>query len=324
MISRLFRGLAVVATCVFAAACTSSDGGSPIAATPLTQASPSRMALAFEPLVGIPEERAAVLAEELGAGAIARGLPVVPRNSSDDSYRVKGYFSVTRSGSATDVQYVWDIFDAAGGRVHRLSGTDTVSAALPDPWQAVTDDSLRRIARETVEGLGSWIDEGAPVTNTPTPAPGSADMTPALGSAIALVASGTPIPRDAISGSVTPSRDSRHLIHVGPVSGAVGDGAVALSAAMARQLSAMGSGAAASPEGADYVVSGESTVGPAHEGTQTVAIIWSVARGNGDPVGTVRQVSRVPANHLDQNWGVSAERAASAAAPGVLGLIAED
>jgi len=303
------------------------------------------MALAFEPVVGIPEDRAAALATELGAGAAAENLPIVGRDKPDVRFRIKGYFNAIAAGNETRVSYIWDIFNAEGARVHRIAGSETVSAALPDPWSGVPDETLRDIARKTIEQLSTWVESGAPTTAVagdplpPESAPTYAEA-PTAGTragltktaAIATGRSGR-IPDSAVilspdgrgpSTTAAVPAPPRFTYFLANVAGATGDGSMALAHALSTQLEAAGGGRVAERTDADYVITGEATVAPPIKGKQIVAIIWSVADKSGDTLGSVRQIGKFDKGSLDEQWGLSADTAAASAAPGVLALMPQE
>lgn len=315
-------------------------------ATPPAGQAPAatKTALAFEPVVGIPEERATVLATELGAGAAASNLPIIGRDKPDVTFRIKGYFNAVARGGTTDVSYVWDIFNAEGTRVHRIAGTESVPAALPDPWSAIPDETLKKMARQTVEELRSWLDSGTPTTalaSDPSP-PGAGSSyaeAPTAGTRAGLTKTqtmatgrGGRIPDAAtLHPAATAMVDSaavpeppRFTYFLSGVAGATGDGAKALTYALSGQLEAAGGARVASQRDADYVIGGEATVAPPVRGSQIVAIIWSVAERGGKALGSVRQIGKFTQGALDGTWGPSADTAAASAAPGVLALIPQD
>lgn len=298
--------------------------------------------LAFEPIVGIAPSRATVLATELGAGAAELALPVVGRDSPDVRFRIKGYFSAAAAAGQTRISYVWDLFDADGRRVHRIAGSEVIPAALPDPWQAVPDETLRTIARNTASALRQWIDSGTPTSAvTGELDPPDHDIVTALGPVSgtraglvetqAMATGGARRISDpsALAGTgattgaaaATVPAPPRFTYHIAAVSGATGDGSVALAAALSEQLEAAGGARVAVAADANYLIAGEATVGPPTKGRQTVAIIWTVADHAGKTLGSVRQIAEFAQGTLDQTWGASADTAAASAAPGVLALM---
>lgn len=301
---------------------------------PLEAAPPSPgPTLAFEPLVGLPADRAPALATALGNASASAALPVVARDVDGDQYRVKGYLTVAREEKTTIVSFVWDIFDADGMRVHRITGSETVPAALPDLWSGVPDDTLERIAQRTVEALAAWLSNGAPVDTAlagesagPLAAVARSGpvATPVLVVPPLLRATETALVADPMRQRASPppaAERARFTVFLQPVAIAASDGPVALATALAGILAEIGGKAVASPSEADFVISAEGTVAPPERGMQTVALIWTVATATGDTLGTVRQVSRIAAGSLDTGWGEAAQRAAASAAPGVISLM---
>lgn len=313
------RTLNVLGAGIFAAlALTGCMANTGVPAPEPEAASPPDQIIAFEPVAGIPDDRSTVLAEELVTGAIDRGITVVPRDSDDVTLRLQGHFSAARAGSTTRLTYVWDIFDREERRVHRLRGTETVDAGLPDPWQAVTDEVLRRAARQSVTDLAGWLDEGAPATAQAMP-----PVTATAFSGHDGVGDAAPVsaePGEIIAASAGGGSHGR-TVHLEEVTGAVSDGGRALPAALAARLAEAGLRRAPDPSQADFRITGEATVGPSEDGVQKVAVVWSVDGRDGRSLGTVRQINRVAANQLDEGWGRSAHRAAQAATPGILALM---
>ncbi len=120
------------------------------------QAPASRAVLTFEPMVGAPSRVARELATALGMRVAQQSLPVVKRTDSKVTHRIKGYFSASKSGSECVVSYVWDIFDAKGKRVNRVTGTQKTQMVSSDPWDSVTGPVLDKVATDTAAKLKTW------------------------------------------------------------------------------------------------------------------------------------------------------------------------
>ncbi len=116
----------------------------------------SRSILTFEPMVGAPKNVARELSKSLGLRVAQQALPVVPRSDASVTHRVKGYFSASQSGQNCVVSYVWDIFDANGKRINRVTGSQKTAMVGSDPWQAVTAPVLDKVAVDTAAQLKSW------------------------------------------------------------------------------------------------------------------------------------------------------------------------
>nr|WP_319486026.1 hypothetical protein [uncultured Cohaesibacter sp.] len=120
------------------------------------QAPASKAMLTFEPMVGAPNTVARELSKALGLRVAQQALPVVTRSDPKVTHRVKGYFSASQSGSDCVVSYVWDIFDAKGKRVNRITGSQKAQMVSNDPWDSVTGPVLDQVAIDTAAKLKSW------------------------------------------------------------------------------------------------------------------------------------------------------------------------
>jgi hypothetical protein len=106
-----------------------------------------------------------------------------------------------------------------------------------------------------------------------------------------------------------------------PVTGAPGDGDLALTRQMRATLSGLGPMVQDTPAGADFIVRGAVRVVPIGGGQERVEIQWSVANPSGDERGRVVQLNDVPAGTLDGYWGDVATAVAQEAAGGVRDVI---
>ncbi|MGE0233000.1 MAG: hypothetical protein AB7O39_11200 [Flavobacteriaceae bacterium] len=256
--------------------------------------------IAFEPVTGLPDSKAAELAAALGQRAASRNLVVVSRDDPKLRYKIKGYFSAHASTERSSVSFIWDVFDKNDARVHRFEGTQQAPATgASDPWGSVSPEAIDSIADATTAELARFLSSvGA-----------QASVEPPSGTALGYAASQPP---DA---PVAP----RFFISVSESN--VSDAQTALPAALAAALSAHGATVVERPEEANIIVSAATTISPVDKGRQTVAIIWTAEEAGGRGLGSVRQVSRVLGNTLDHGWGVSAQQAAEAAAPALLQLV---
>lgn len=116
----------------------------------------SKSVLTFEPMIGAPKSVARELSKSLGMRVAQQALPVVPRNQSGITHRVKGYFSASESDQDCVVSYVWDIFDANGKRITRITGSQKTAMVSANPWDAVTAPVLDKVAVDTAAQLKSW------------------------------------------------------------------------------------------------------------------------------------------------------------------------
>ncbi len=105
------------------------------------------------------------------------------------------------------------------------------------------------------------------------------------------------------------------------VTGAPGDGSVALTSAIQRELARSGIALADKASAQTYRVEGKVIVGEGKEGKQPIQIDWNVKDPQGKKLGTVSQKNEIPQGSLDGAWGKTADAAAAAAAQGILKLL---
>ncbi len=110
-------------------------------------------------------------------------------------------------------------------------------------------------------------------------------------------------------------------VQVADVTGAPGDGDVALTQQMRARLAVLGPVVLTTAAGADFVVQGDVKVVPIPKHQERVEIQWSVRTASGDERGRVVQLNEIPAGTLDKYWGDVAVVVASQASSGVNDVI---
>ncbi|RVB65631.1 hypothetical protein ENZ75_27490, partial [Mesorhizobium sp. M7A.F.Ca.CA.002.04.1.1] len=105
---------------------TSTSGAPATAAAPVTSAQSaailSKTRLQIAPIVGASVEAATPLTAELQTRARQRGITLAGSADQTVTHVLKGYFSTMSEGADTTVIYVWDVYDPAGNRLHRING----------------------------------------------------------------------------------------------------------------------------------------------------------------------------------------------------------
>jgi hypothetical protein len=169
------RIVGIVALALSSAACTTTGGGG----LPAGQHS----TVAFDRVDGLPPAVFDRYVRKLNDEAEAKRVPVVTREGFAP-YRIKGYVSVWTRKRETTLSWVWEVFDAEGQRVMRISGDEKAGKAGRDAWQSVSDEVLARAARSGMEQLSEYFrspdSQGTAVaTAAPEPAPQAAPVRPA-------------------------------------------------------------------------------------------------------------------------------------------------
>lgn len=115
-------------------------------------------AISFLPFEGAPQTKTASLTRLINQSARSDGITVLPSTRASAPYLVKGYFSALNDGNGTMLVYVWDIVDSTGKRLHRINGQERTGTSKTDPWQAITDTEMQRVAEATTARLKTWIE----------------------------------------------------------------------------------------------------------------------------------------------------------------------
>lgn len=143
------RIVGVVLLALSSAACTTTGGGGGL---PVGQHS----TVAFDRVDGLPPAVFDRYVRKLNDQAEAKRVPVVTREGFAP-YRIKGYASLWTSKREATLSWVWEVFDAEGQRVMRISGDEKAGKAGRDAWQAVSDEVLARAARSGMEQLSEYF-----------------------------------------------------------------------------------------------------------------------------------------------------------------------
>ena len=110
----------------------------------------------FMPVIGAPVNAVTPLSRQLAVEARNRGLAILSASDQGGDNVLKGYFSADNFGGQTTVFYVWDVLDAAGNRLHRIQGQETVAGGSGDPWTAVPAQVMERIATRSMAEYTAW------------------------------------------------------------------------------------------------------------------------------------------------------------------------
>lgn len=111
----------------------------------------------FAPIVGTSVEAASTLSERLAGRARERGVVLARSNDPATTHVLKGYFTPLSEGKETTVIYVWDVYDPAGNRVHRITGQQKAPSGRGEGWAAVSSSTMQTIADSTIDQLVTWL-----------------------------------------------------------------------------------------------------------------------------------------------------------------------
>ncbi|ESZ28935.1 hypothetical protein [Mesorhizobium sp. L2C084A000] len=146
---------------------TSTAGAPATTAAPVTSAQSaailSKTRLQIAPIVGASVEAATPLTAELQTRARQRGITLAGSADQTVTHVLKGYFSTMSEGADITVIYVWDIYDPAGNRLHRINGqqkapsVNSGASAGGDSWKGVSPATMQTIADQTIDQFAAWL-----------------------------------------------------------------------------------------------------------------------------------------------------------------------
>lgn len=118
----------------------------------------SKTRLQVAPIVGASVEAATPLTAELQTRARQRGITLAGSADQTATHVLKGYFSTMTEGTDTTVIYVWDVYDPAGNRLHRINGQQKApSVNGGEGWAAVAPATMQAIADQTIDQFAAWL-----------------------------------------------------------------------------------------------------------------------------------------------------------------------
>jgi hypothetical protein len=313
------------------AACSSSSNGSstPVASsltTPQTQPAQGAVKpIAFAPVIGAPAKISSKMNERLVAAANSRNIPVA--SSGEAEYTVRGYLVASPDPKGAKLSYIWDVTDKNGKRTKRFQGDEIVAGQKGgDPWAAIDDAAIDRIATTTTSSLSEWMTGGAAADGGASDGSGAAVSSTQQAEPIRTADAASPNPSSGVFAAQAAPAPSAPKVEVSavvlPVTGAPGDGQASLTSAMRRHLENAGVKLTDAASATTYSVKGSVQLDAASGGQQPITIRWTVV----DPAGktmekAVVQRNKVPEGSLNGQWGQVADLAASEAAKSVARLI---
>ncbi|BBD39137.1 hypothetical protein Amn_40170 [Aminobacter sp. Y103A] len=130
-----------------------------VAAPSQTAAIVGKARVQFAPIVGATVEAATPLTQRLGVRARERGITLAgSTDTTPPGIIMRGYFSAMTEGKDTTVVYVWDVYDPAGTRLHRINGQQTApSTGSGEGWPTVARATMQTIADNTIDQLAQWL-----------------------------------------------------------------------------------------------------------------------------------------------------------------------
>ena len=259
--------------------------------------------LTVAPIIGAPENVGSELTKALIVAGKDRNLTITPGTSGEE-YVLRGYLIATPERRGSKISYIWDVTDAKGTRVTRVSGEEMVAKGSPSkPWSGVDSTVTRTIAAKTTSQLAAKLPGGR------------------SGSTASVAAAPAAAAATTASAPARPAKAGPAKVLVAPVNGAPGDGRRSLTTALKKRLYKGGIKLANGATGRIYTVKGTVKLTSASGGKESIRISWQVFDPNGKALGTVTQKNNIPKGSLNGPWGAIADAAAGAAADGIIKLL---
>jgi hypothetical protein len=275
--------------------------------------------IAIAPIIGTTPEIAAQMTDALVVAGKERKLTLLP-SGAKATYTLRGYLIASSEKQGAKISYIWDLTDAQGGRVARVSGDEIIAKrAGSDPWSVVDAAAIRSIAGKTTSQIAASMPRGRSSTPAVAAAPSSGSTST---SAISPPAATTTTTAAATAASPPRAAAPKAAgVLVQPVTGAPGDGQRSLTIALKKRLYAGGVKLANGTAVNVYMVKGIVKLSDASGGKQSIRIDWQVVDPTGKKLGTVSQQNTIPRGSLNGPWGAIADAAAGAAADGIIKLL---
>jgi hypothetical protein len=308
----------------------STQVAEPLAAAKPVETQPPLAKVAVAPIIGAPDGIAKQIQEEFSGAVGRQRVSVSAAKDERVDYTLRGYIVAAKDKNGTKVSYIWDVTDASGKRVNRITGEEIVSGhSSKDPWAAITPSVAQSVAGKAANSFVSWVSTqgaqgGAVANNSTTLQPAGVGATESVvrtppRTANAKGSANTQTSSSTATGSI--ARDEQVAALVPSVTGAPGDGSKSLAAAIQRELSVKGVALTDRPTAGAYRVEGTVVMGQADAGKQAIQIEWLVRDPQGKKLGTVSQKNEIAEGSLDGAWGKVADQAAGAAVQGIVKLL---
>jgi hypothetical protein len=264
--------------------------------------------IAVAPIIGTTPEVAQEMTTALVAAGKDRNLTLLP-DGGKATYTLRGYLIASSEKRGSKVSYIWDVNDAQGSRVARISGDEVIATrSVSDPWSGFDSAAIRSIAGKNPSQLAASLSRRGGSASAVAAASDASSAAPAT-------TASAPAPAPSAASLRTAG------VVVSPVAGAPGDGQRSLTTALKKRLYAGGVKLANGTANNVYMVKGSVKLVDTSAGKQSIRIDWLVLDPSGKKLGTVSQQNTIPKGSLNGPWGAIADAAAGAAADGIIKLL---
>lgn len=272
-----------------------------IALTIRASADPAFSRLTVDPVQGAAPPFDLSIAKKLSGELERMGYEISP----SAPLRLSGQARAVSDAAGAKIVVDWTLKEASGRIVGRFTNSEIAPYKAANPWEAVDADTINKLAHASalsVEQNLAGTDMGSnAVLSTAKAAPPERSIAPK--------------PESGITATAT-------KVFITGVTGAPGDGNVALPNALALYFGRFDVELLAAKAPDAYVIEGQVKTKPKNASQQTISILWLLKSPAGRELARIAQENAVRIGSLDQSWGNTANEAAEGAADGLLATMA--
>jgi len=217
--------------------------------------------------------------------------------------RLSGKAKAVTTAVGAHFTVIWNISDAGGRALGQFTTVVTAPYRAANPWDALDADSLAKLAKTTAEETEKKLEAtdagAAPVASSASEAEKPPPQKPAANYKVATT-----------------------KVFIVGVTGAPGDGNIALPNALAGFFSQFDVDLLPAKAPDAFIIEGKVSVSPKNASEEKVSILWLLMNPKGKELARIAQENAVPAGSLEPHWGTTAQYAAEAAADGLLSTMA--
>lgn len=253
--------------------------------------------IAVRPIASAPEPFDSTIAARIADELLRLGYQASSEEETDAFLTLVGKASAARTSAGAAFKISFVVTDSAGARLSAFTSDEIAPYDAQDPWDAFDADTLgrfaKKIALDTEKALKNIGSKGTTTAGIPAKN-GEASL---LGGTARIFIKG--------------------------VSGAPGDGNLALANALAQFFAQFDIELLPASAADAYVVEAKVRVTPTDAGQDRVEILWLLQTIAGKEIARISQDNKVPRGSVQGSWGPVAIYAAEGAADGLLSVISQ-
>ncbi len=121
--------------------------------------------VSLKPIVGGPATFSQALIRQLNEAALRENIALLVDADARGSHALSGFLVINANAGAVRLTHVWDVVNANGERIARISGEENVRvlAAGQDTWAAVSPALVAAIADKVITRLSADVRPAAPL-----------------------------------------------------------------------------------------------------------------------------------------------------------------